>query len=77
MKKEQVENFTYDIKHLVETILNEVLSTYNEFVELTADDKKNIVICLENKGVFMIKGAVTQVAERLDVSEQTIYRYLK
>ncbi|WP_238558869.1 helix-turn-helix domain-containing protein [Yersinia pestis] len=41
------------------------------------DEKKEIVKKLNEKGVFLLKGAVAEVAMRLETSEQTIYRYLK
>ena len=44
---------------------------------MTTEEKKEIVEELNAKGVFLLKGTVAEVAQRLDVSEQTIYRYLK
>ena len=40
-------------------------------------EKKEVVDALNDRGVFLLKGVVSEVASRLDVSEQTIYRYLK
>lgn len=44
---------------------------------LTIDEKKSIVEKLHSRGVFALKGSVNTVAKRLDVSEPTIYRYLR
>lgn len=44
---------------------------------LSTEAKIDIVEKLEKKGIFQLKGAVSQVAEVLNVSEPTIYRYLK
>jgi len=44
---------------------------------LTFEEKKEVVEALNDKGVFLLKGTISEVAQRLDVSEQTIYRYLK
>ena len=44
---------------------------------MTAEEKRGVVEKLQTLGVFLMKGAVTEVAEKLEVSEQTIYRYLK
>ncbi|MBU4681001.1 PAS domain-containing protein [Cedecea davisae] len=44
---------------------------------LVMEEKKEIVRKLNDKGVFSLKGAVAEVARRLETSEQTIYRYLK
>ncbi len=44
---------------------------------LTVEEKKRIVERLQSRGIFALKGAVSMVAKRLDVSEQTVYRYLR
>lgn len=44
---------------------------------LTQEEKISIVRELEAKGVFMLKGAVSEVAEKLAVSEATLYRYIR
>lgn len=44
---------------------------------LTQEEKIEIVRDLEGKGVFMLKGAVSEVAEKLSVSEATLYRYIR
>ena len=46
------------------------------FSRLTAKEKQSLVIKLQEKGLFNLKGAVAEVAGRLEVSEPTIYRYL-
>ena len=40
------------------------------------DEKIRVVEALNEKGVFLIKGAVSEAAAALKVSEPTIYRYL-
>ena len=32
---------------------------------------------MQARGIFALKGAVSLVAKKLDVSEQTVYRYLR
>lgn len=44
---------------------------------LTQEEKMNIVRELDAKGVFMLKGAVSEVAEKLAISEATLYRYIR
>lgn len=44
---------------------------------MTPDEKKDIIRQLNEKGVFRIKGGVYDVSRYLDISEATIYRYLK
>ncbi len=43
---------------------------------LTQADKLEIVETLKNKGAFLVKGAVKEVADQLGCSQATIYRYL-
>ncbi len=44
---------------------------------LNVDEKIKVVKFLQEKGTFKVKGAIVLVAEKLAVSEPTIYRYLK
>ena len=48
-----------------------------EPARMTVEEKRSVVEELQQKGVFLLKGAVTEIAKRLEVSEQTVYRYLK
>ncbi len=43
---------------------------------LTTDEKINIVEKMNERGAFLLKGAVKDAAEVLDCSQATIYRYL-
>ena len=43
---------------------------------LTQEEKMKVVEQLNNKGVFLLKGAVSEVARQMASSEATIYRYL-
>jgi len=44
---------------------------------MTQDEKVSVVRDLERAGVFLLKGAVAQVATALSISEPTVYRYVK
>ena len=44
---------------------------------LNVDEKIKVVKYLQEKGTFKVKGAIVIVAEKLAVSEPTVYRYLK
>ncbi|SKC36708.1 helix-turn-helix transcriptional regulator [Maledivibacter halophilus] len=77
-EKDKKENFGLSIDELVNSIINDVLS--NNPIEpsrMLIEEKKEIVNRLNKKGVFLLKGSINQVASKLEVSEQTIYRYLK
>lgn len=66
------------IVDMMNAVIAETMDSYvAEPSRLTTEEKKEIVEELDGKGVFLFKGAVAEVAQKLDVSEQTIYRYLK
>lgn len=66
------------IKDTVYSVIDQVLNGYAvDPSRMTTDEKKNIVEALNERGVFLLKGTVADVASRLEVSEQTVYRYLK
>ena len=44
---------------------------------LNVDEKIKVVKYLQEKGTFKVKCAIVLVAEKLAVSEPTVYRYLK
>ncbi|NLM65888.1 MAG: hypothetical protein GX180_01735, partial [Enterococcus sp.] len=44
---------------------------------LSKELKVEIVRNLNEKGVFQIKGAVARVSEILNISEPSVYRYIK
>jgi predicted transcriptional regulator YheO len=43
---------------------------------MTTDEKMNMIKMLSDKGIFLIKGSVSEVAKHLKISEATVYRYL-
>lgn len=44
---------------------------------LSKDERMEIVRELDKKGIFLLKGSITEVAKTLKVSEATMYRYLQ
>ena len=46
-------------------------------VDLNIDTKINIVKELNEQGIFNIKGSVAEVAKKLNISESSVYRYIK
>jgi predicted transcriptional regulator YheO len=72
------ELFTNSMEELLHNFITEAIHKYKlEVSRLMIDEKKQIVKDLNDKGVFLLKGAVSEVAQRLETSDQTIYRYLK
>jgi len=75
---DEQEHFSLSINEHVSSIVSRTLSEFGaEPLRMTMDEKKSIVKELESKGVFKLKGVVGGVAKSLEVSDQTIYRYLK
>ncbi len=63
---------------LMQKIVLSVLENFGKPVSyLTKEDKVNIVSTLNDKGIFLIKGSVEYVAEKLCVSRYTVYNYLE
>lgn len=72
-----VENFPETLKEVIETVLNDYLKTHNiPGDRLTQTEKIQIVDLLNQKGIFLLKGSVSQVSKKLHCSEPTVYRYL-
>ena len=43
---------------------------------MTVKEKKRVVMILKRQGVTRMKGAVAEIAVRLDISIPTVYRYM-
>ncbi len=75
---EPQELFSHDINEVVESMVRSELETVQKPVAyMQKEDKLEVVESLENKGIFDVKGAVEYVAERLGVTNFTVYNYLK
>ncbi|MHB8129245.1 MAG: helix-turn-helix transcriptional regulator [Mobilitalea sp.] len=72
-----VEAFHSSPRDMIHGIINDVTHSGEISIErLTAEEKIEIVKRLNADKFFLIKGAVSEVAEILGSSEATIYRYL-
>lgn len=66
-----------NVEEVVDTTVDKVLKEKNYSIDkLKKKQRMEIVAELKGLGVFLIKGAVTEVANKLNISEATIYRYL-
>jgi len=68
-----------DIQDFLDQIMIEFLHErigFNDFSRMSKNDKLDLIAELDNKGVFLIKGAVNQIAKRINTSKFTIYNYL-
>ncbi len=74
---EHTETFTNDIGDIIASAMPDyIMENRIPADRLTQDEKISIVRQLNEKGVFMIKGAVSEAALKLNCSDATIYRYL-
>ena len=72
-----IEAFHSSPRDMIQGIINDVTHSGEISIErLTAEEKIEIVKRLNLDKFFLIKGAVSEVAEILGSSEATIYRYL-
>lgn len=72
------ETFSDSIEDLTENLIVQIINGAEIPPErMTAAEKVDIVRTLDERGVFLLKGTVAVVADRLAASEATIYRYLQ
>ena len=77
-KPSEPERFDLSIDEIVTEIVDSVLLDSNvNIMNSTQSERKDLVYKMHNRGVFKFKGAVNHVSSRLDVSPQTLYRYIK
>lgn len=67
------------LEETIEGIIYSIVSPdfLNQQGALNKDLKVEIIRQLNEKGIFQIKGAVSQVAKILNISDPSVYRYLK
>jgi len=77
-----IEILSSPLDEMIELYIKECLEnmgfpSYFLVERLNVEEKIKVVKYLQEKGTFKVKGAIALVAEKLAVSEPTIYRYLK
>lgn len=79
VEKKNYENISHNsIEELTNNVIEDVILQFDVPPErMNSDEKLSVVEILNDKGVFLIKGAVSTVADGLKTSEATIYRYIK
>ncbi|HAA80097.1 MAG TPA: hypothetical protein DCE09_00290 [Thermoanaerobacter sp.] len=75
--EEAREAYTGSVSDVLESIVNTTLENYGKPVNfMSKEEKVQVVKMLDEKGTFLIRGAVDYVAKILCVSRYTIYNYL-
>lgn len=64
-----------NVVEIADEIIDSIIKGY-EVESLKRKDKIQIVKFMDEKGIFLIKGAIDKVAEKLNTSRVTIYSYL-
>lgn len=71
------ENIEVPLTSIAHSIISKTIESINVPPErMSIKEKVNIVQELNDKGVFLLKGAIADVAKQLQISETTVYRYL-
>lgn len=71
-------NFASSVEELVaQTIENTISEVVNDKKVANNNKNRQIVTTLFEKGIFDIKDAINQVADRLDISRHTVYLYIR
>jgi predicted transcriptional regulator YheO len=71
------QNFQGSMDDVIRMMIENALAKYEVSPDrLSVDERISVVHDLNDTGLFLLKGGVASLAERLNVSEPTIYRYL-
>ncbi len=72
-----LENFHGTIDGVISTMIKKRLQNYPvEASRLCYEERLKLVSVLNADGLFLLRGGLTALAEQLNISEPTIYRYL-
>lgn len=72
-----VESFPHTIDEVIDDTMRSIPESNGVAPErLTPSEKIRIVDILNQRGIFLLKGSVSEVSKKLCCSEPTIYRYL-
>ena len=73
-----IESFSQDVDEMIAEAVTQTLEEVIGNPEITTINKnKEIIIRLEEKGIFNIKDAVVKVAKQLEISKNTVYMHLR
>lgn len=71
------ESFDLSFKDMMYHTIQDVLSKYKVPPErLSQEEKIDLIRTLDEKGIFLLKGSVAELAKILNSSEASVYRYI-
>lgn len=72
-----IADFPKSVKEMINTSLSNYISNNGyDWQRLNKDEKIDVIKKLNDKGIFNLRGGISEVSEALKISEPTIYRYL-
>jgi len=72
------ETFASSLCETVDSFVSNAVATMGKHLSsMSKEDKVHFVGILEDQGVFLLKGAVEQVARSMGISKFTVYNYIK
>ena len=75
--KQSYEMLTLSVTEIINNVLDEATIRFSAPPNrLTANEKLSVSQEMDSRGVFLAKGSVNEVADKLGSSKATIYRYL-
>lgn len=76
-KSKMIADFPKSVKDMINTSLSNYISNNGyDWQRLNKDEKIDMIKKLNDKGIFTLRGGISEVSEALKISEPTIYRYL-
>jgi len=75
--EEKEEIFTDNLDDLLERVFVKAQEIVGKSIaQMQKDDKLEVIRYLQKKGVFLVKGNIDKIANKLNVSRYTVYNYL-
>ena len=75
---DKIPKLDMSIHDILDSIIAEGQKRYGTVVKrMTKQEKQSLIREFHSRGAFLIKGAVTETAKKLNYSEATIYRFLQ
>lgn len=76
-EKNFYESYNMSFEDMMNSTISEALKKFDVSPErLSYDEKMELIKILDEKGTFLIKGSVAELARALNTTETTIYRYI-
>lgn len=64
-----------NVMEIVDDLIDSIIGNH-KIEDLKRKDKIELIYFMDKKGLFLIKGAIEKVAEKLNISKVTVYSYL-